>query len=393
MAGLEFSAPYNGDSETLEEILKLKRLGKNRIREIYLSGPEEYAGSGRVMPETDFDEFTDVVDKIHKEGIRVNLVFNSTCGGTEWYSPEGVKSTMEFIRQMHEEHGVEEVTIANPLFIMEVNRRIPAITIGASVLCDIDSVQKALIYRKAGAKVITPDVNINRDLKLLKEIKEATNLELKLMVNEGCLHKCPFRKFHFNDTSHQAKEVRELAMSTPYTAGFFDACNQVMHEDHSQILKSGWIRPEDTKKYSEITSFFKIVGRSQGMSKVIRTTKAYLEESWYGDLIDILCASSGRFTSRFGSYLNNQSLEKYKFFETITSCDNNCRQCNYCEELAGRLIKLGVLTREKLEDDGRTDVADKLGKAGRLPLIPSFNLIKDQGRGLKGEVPFQTRFK
>jgi hypothetical protein len=34
---------------------------------------------------------------------------------------------------------------------------------------DIDCVQKAIIFRKAGADVITPDVNINRDLTLLKK--------------------------------------------------------------------------------------------------------------------------------------------------------------------------------------------------------------------------------
>jgi collagenase-like PrtC family protease len=78
----------------------------------------------------------------------------------------------------------------------------PDIEICASVLGDIDCVQRAVIYRKAGADVITPDVNINRDLKLLKQIKEATNAELKLMVNEGCLYKCPFRKFHFTCIPH-----------------------------------------------------------------------------------------------------------------------------------------------------------------------------------------------
>lgn len=367
MAGLEFSTPYNGDPETLEEIFKLKRLGKNRIREIYLSGPQEHSGSGRIVSEINFDEFTDVVDKIHKEGILVNLVYNSTCGGIEWYSPEVVQSTIEFIRQVHEEHGVEEITIANPFLMMEVKRRIPDITICASVLCDIDCVDKALAYKKAGANIITPDININRDLTLLKEIKEATNLELKLMVNEGCLHKCPYRKFHFSHTSHLSKEVGKVNMSAQHSAPFFSACNQLMSEDNSRFLKSGWIRPEDARKYSEITSFFKIVGRSQRRSQVIRATKAYLEESWDGNLFDILCASSGRFTINYGAYLDNQSLEKYKFFEKVTSCDNNCRQCSYCGELAGKLLKLGVLTRGRMEAMGLNDEADKLEKAGRLP--------------------------
>jgi hypothetical protein len=37
----------------------------------------------------------------------------------------------------------------------------------------------AVIYREAGADVITPDANVNRNLGLLKEIKEATVARLK----------------------------------------------------------------------------------------------------------------------------------------------------------------------------------------------------------------------
>ena len=80
--------------------------------------------------------------------------------------------------------------------------RFPDIGICASVLGSIDCVQRVVIYREAGADVITPDVNINRNLVLLKEIKEATNARLKLLVNEGCLYKCPFRQFHFNAKTH-----------------------------------------------------------------------------------------------------------------------------------------------------------------------------------------------
>ena len=82
---------------------------------------------------------------------------------------------------------------------------------------DIDYVQRAVIYTNMGANVITPDVNINRDLKLLKQIIETTGAELKLMVNEGCLYKCPFRKFHFNYISHKSKKqsLRVLFLVVP----------------------------------------------------------------------------------------------------------------------------------------------------------------------------------
>ena len=51
MENLEFSVPFNCDPKTLKEIFRLNRLGKNRIREIYLAGPRQYSGSGRETPE------------------------------------------------------------------------------------------------------------------------------------------------------------------------------------------------------------------------------------------------------------------------------------------------------------------------------------------------------
>jgi collagenase-like PrtC family protease len=347
MANLEFSVPYCNDLETLEAVFRLKSVGNNRIREVYLSGPQEYSGSGRELPKMNMDEFIGIVDKIHNEGIRVNLLLNSTCEGSNWYSPEVLDAVMGYLEQVHKEHGVEAVTIANPIYIKQVRRLLPDIEICASVLSDIDCVQRAVLYNRAGANVITPDVNINRDLKLLKEIKEATNAELKLMVNEGCLYKCPFRKFHFNLTSHKSKE---LTYAGTKRGVFLAHCLEVTAMDPSQILKSGWIRPEDTRKYSEITSYFKVVGREQRKSKAIRATKAYLEESWDGGLLDLLCASLNNFNLEYGAYLDNKSLGEYKFFEKVTSCDKNCHQCSYCEELGKKLIEFDVFTQEELTD-------------------------------------------
>jgi collagenase-like PrtC family protease len=256
---------------------------------------------------------------------------------------------MQYIAEMHETHGVEAITIANPRYIMEVRKRFPKIEICASVLGDIDCVQRAVLYQRAGADVLTVDVNINRDLGLLREIKQATKTQLKLMVNEGCLYKCPYRKFHFNITSHVAREVSRTDIDYSY-ADFFDICNQAIIEDHSQILKSGWIRPEDTRKYQEITSFFKVVGRTQRGSRVIRATRAYLDERWSGDLLDLMCANLGSFSVNHGAYLDNEKLGELNFFEKVTACGRKCQQCDYCDKVVGSLLALNVATMEKAED-------------------------------------------
>ena len=355
MNNMMFSVPFNNHNSTLIEILKLKKMGENKIREIYLSVPQEYSGSGRIIEEIETNKFLETIENIHKEGLRVNLVLNSTCEGAEWYFSEVINKKIDFLNRMHNTYGVEAVTIANPLYIQEISRLLPDIEICASVLCDIDSVQKAQYFKKAGANTITPDVNINRNLPLLKTIKKTTNLQIKLMANEGCLHKCPLRKFHFNYISHQSKELTPIKGDA-----FFANCTRISLNDNTQILKSGWIRPEDLPQYSEVTNYFKIAGRSRPKSHVVRTVRAYLEQRWDGDLLDILCSSLNKLSLEYGANLDNKALgQEDNFFSRITSSDENSIE-TYCKEMAKKLIRFGVVTPEKLDDLGHHDLAKAL---------------------------------
>jgi collagenase-like PrtC family protease len=352
MSGLEFSIPYNNDPESLNEIFRLKEHHGNRIREIYLSGPQEFSGAGRIAPELSFDEFARVVHSIHGQGIRVNLLLNSICEGSDWYSPGVLNSTMEYLRRAHQELGVEAVTIANPLYIREVRRRFPHIEITVSVLADIDCVQKAVIFRKAGADVITPHVDINRNLALLKKIREKTGAEIKLMVNEGCLFQCAFRKFHFTYISHKSRKPGPGKETRAEDNVFSINCIQLSKNDPSQILKSAWIRPEDAGRYGEISRYFKLVGRTSSNSMLLRSVGAYMSENWDGDLLELMAGNLYSVGMSHLLHLDNKSLDDAGFFDKTASCDKECSECDYCAALAGKLIRRGVLTPSKMADFG-----------------------------------------
>jgi collagenase-like PrtC family protease len=131
---------------------------------------------------------------------------------------------------------------------------------------------------------------------------------------------------------------------------FLIRCLRIAASDPSQVLKSSWIRPEDISKYGEITGFFKIVGREMPGSKVIRCVKAYMQETWDGNLLDILCASLNNFNTNYGIYLDNKKLEENGFFEKVSSCDRDCNRCHYCEELAKKLISFNNYSQELKKD-------------------------------------------
>ena len=270
MTAYEFSVPFNGDPGTLDALLKLRGRDGNAIREVYLNAPQSVTGSGRVGAETTERAFVETVERIHDGGVRADITMNSTCEGAEWYDRETVSRQVGFVRRMHEERGVEAVTLANPFLIERVRDACPAIEISASVLADIDCFSRAEAYARAGASTVTVDTSANKDLKLLRQMTDRLGVEIKLMVNEGCLDKCPYRKFHMNYISHKSRETASEGTA------FSFACGDIILRDPGQVFKSNWVRPEDLVRYEKITRFFKIVGRDMLPSKVLRLSLIHI---------------------------------------------------------------------------------------------------------------------
>ena len=92
MSALEFSAPYNNDPETLEAIFTFKDHAGNRIREIYLSGPQEFAGSGRVTEALSLERFLEILraPRNEREGIYFPPTEFMLLTGLRWGEAAGV---------------------------------------------------------------------------------------------------------------------------------------------------------------------------------------------------------------------------------------------------------------------------------------------------------------
>ena len=129
-------------------------------------------------------------------------------------------------------------------------------------------------------------------------------------------------------------------------------CIQLSKSDLSQILKSCWIRPEDARRYGEITTYFKLVGRTSSKSMVLRSAEAYLNESWNGDLLELMAGNLYSVGMSDLMHLDNKTLDEIGFFDKVTSCDKDCTECDYCSAVIGKLIKRGVFTPAKIEDLG-----------------------------------------
>jgi len=229
------------------------------------------------------------------------------------------------LRNLHEKHGLMTVTVANPLYIEKIKKEFPSLGINASVLCQINSVQKAIFFQNFGCNTLLLDPDINRDLKLLSEIKKSVSCKIRLIANEGCVFQCPCRTFHFNLTSHQSKTKKDIDF-------FFPMCRS-MKSELSNIFKSPWIRPEDLGKYRAITSHFKLTDRKLPAKDMARIARAFMVEEYHGNLLEIIPGLGNQ-----GLTLENDELGRIRFFDKISSCNKRCHECSYCVELSKQLV-------------------------------------------------------
>jgi hypothetical protein len=101
MPDIDFSLPYDGKLESLPEIFAMNRLNSNKVHEVYFVGPQEYAFSQTIAPNTTLDATIEAIKRIRAEGIQTDLLMNTACEGTEWYEPDVMKAKMEYISILH----------------------------------------------------------------------------------------------------------------------------------------------------------------------------------------------------------------------------------------------------------------------------------------------------
>lgn len=332
MSGYKFSVPYNGDFETLEKIAENygKGISGNEVDAVYFSPPPEIMGTGRHIRSLDNEHIKRIIDFCHEENYKASVALNSTCEGVDWYGKSFASKVIDFLREMID-YGLDSMIIANPLYIQMLDKEFEDVEIIASACSAIDSFEMASYYDELGADVLTP-IDINRDLEVLKSIKEHTDLDLRLMVNEGCLWNCPFRIVHRNLTSHLSKGEGEDSLDFPSTA-----CVIERMKDPSTYLKSEWIRPEDLHLYKDITKTFKIVGRTKDSEWINQVVGYYLKEEYDGNLLEILASTILKNLKIMGPKIENKDLDG--FMEKVLNCDKNCYECNYCQEMAEKVIR------------------------------------------------------
>lgn len=179
------------------------------------------------------------------------------------------------------------------------------------------------------------DRDRNRDPAALATLAEGLRrewpgLRVGVMANEGCLYACPYKTAHDAHIALSRLTACRVGPGLNHDLG----CLRDFTEEPRRLLASPFLRPEDVGHLEGVVDFVKLCGRSRPATDLRTIVAAYLDGSFAGNLLWLLDTQE-ILADRYG--LDNQAMPG-DFYERTAGCSRRCRECGYCQDLAGRLV-------------------------------------------------------
>ena len=312
---------------------------RDRISEVFFPMPGDSSGRPPIGSGSKKDimellaVFCKDLDALHEIGVPGVLLFNSACYGGNAVSYglfNHVKDSIEMVRKHIDLIALTTMSMPIAEFVKMNFKELP---VRASVNMYLEDVgQMSLASRYFDGFYLGREVN--RDMARIKRIREwcdAHGKSLHLLANSGCLHHCPFKHFHLNASAH----YRDLEKNaSPTTVNSFLCARELANpENHVCILRSSWIRPEDIHHYAGMFDTIKLATRSAEYPENV--LKAYCDEKWNGDLLEIL--EPGHSNVQGSPVFCNDRFPK-DWFDHTAHCGHHCETCHYCEEVLQKVV-------------------------------------------------------
>ena len=409
---MKLSVASNWDITLLDELANFPG-----ARTVYAKLDSDIIGGGRpsyLLPKITKEYARQYVAETHRRGMKFNYLLNPQCLDNLEYTAEFNKKIIEELKWLSD-IGVDYVTVSIPYLLQMIKYHFPHIQIIVSVFANINSVQKARFFQDLGADILTLPEYMNRDFKRLREIKKSVTCDIQLIANMTCLFGCPFQLYHANVTSHSSQ-------SGHVTKGFcldycILNCTRIKITQPEELMKSRWIRPEDTQFYETLgIDSFKIIERFDTTETLTRTVRAYTEQKYDGNLADILNLKTRSdrqmpvhpgyfFHPEFADiqkladmeetlYLEDQYIDNHAlagfidFFESKDCFASSCEECGYCKTTADRVVKIEprkakiaqAKIEQKLNDFISGDIYRASGDQYQYPLDKNNKITKEKNK-------------
>ena len=273
------------------------------------------------------------LQELRRTGVKLNLLFNANCYGAKCVSKDLEREVLEAV----EKARPDSVTTASPFIAACIRERHPRLSLRASANMNLESVAE-LGYLADRFDSFCVARELNYDVEELARVREwatRNGKEIVILVNSGCLWRCPAHAFHDNLVAHFAElkqdDVRQ-GFDPVFCRRFYSSsANRETFLEHITF-----IRPEDLRRYAGSADLFKLATRTHANPRLV--LEAYTSGRFTGNLFDLTEPSHG---PRF----ENQILDNTRFpsdwWVFRSRCGHDCGSCGRCRDLLPRLLLAG----------------------------------------------------
>ncbi len=359
---MKLAVPCRFEFDLLDRLNEINKK-YDSIHEVFGAIPASIIGHGRATAgiesfgKIDMDHVKKFTEKAHSVGIQVNYLLNAQCLGNTEYTDEGRIEIMKYLESIYAAN-VDSVTVAIPLLADIIKREFPRLKVVVSVISEANNPHRVALWKKMGVDRINIDYDSNRDFKRLKSISRNANIDLELLLNDGCLFFCPFQKYHRVLSAHGSKTGTARKNYIDYC---LLKCSIERTDNPAEIIRGPWIRPEDTEFYEKQFGirFFKISGRYQPADWIVNVAEAYSRRSYEGNFMDLLSLTfptlaahrvivpvvkEGQIVATPPKvYIDNKKLDRlFNHIVKIGGCgdDSQCEVCRFCEKTAQEVVEI-----------------------------------------------------
>lgn len=307
---MKFAVGYQlfSDDSFIDSIIKRK----DAVSEVYFSwgdfpnGRNNQLRNELMAPwEAQTKQISDL-ERLAREGIALNLLFNATCYGKDSQSRAFFEKVGECVDFIQNKYILNSVTTTSPLIAKFVKENFKGIDVRASVNMGIGSIE-AMEYTEHLFDSFYLKRELNRNFDAIRKLKEWCDNHgkaLYALANSGCLNNCSAHTFHDNLVSHES-EISQ--MDNGYS--FRGICHSFLSKEEN-IKKiahyTGFIRPEDIYLYEDLFPAMKLATRVN--EKPERILRAYIDDKKFiGSTLSIL---EPNHTETIVPYLLENSLIK-----------------------------------------------------------------------------------
>lgn len=290
---MKFDLATNFDNHLIEQIAPL-----HSVNWVYGKMRKDLVGGGRpsiVLPKVSWNDVQSHIDTCHENNLKFNYLLNALCMGNQEFQKRFHSNLLQLLDRLTS-MKVDGVTVASPYLCRLIKERYPHFYISVSIYNGVRTLSQINYWEQMGADEITLDLCVNRDFDKLRTFLKGTtgsNMILRLLGNNICLHGCPFVNNHAVAHAHAS---RQSEFSSSFHIDYqVLSCYNFKIKNPTKLISAKWIRPEDIHLYEDLMQetgndrlTIKLMERDRSTEWLVRAITAYTNRSYDGNLLDLV---------------------------------------------------------------------------------------------------------